>query len=947
MDREFIKKRVKEIRFVMAMASIVAGVGFLSSPAMAEEIQSEDIQDTIEQLNNDQQKVDQANQEVKDIENKIGQTTTQVDALDDQTRDLTQTDIANMNESTIETMIDDVDSVDKNITQINKDIHNLPTVSSSVNTQDIQKQYDQMVKTYQEMQKQINISNSNLVDYNKGLFGFIEWVEKTYNDDRFGGSQALWNEKLVTTTYKDQYGFDRYNTASRKEIWNDLLAYVNKYNSVDKANINPTNSLSPFYLENAIISINDIKVINELRALEGVADLKTNLFALLFAGYNGIIQDIEGQYDKHIYTYFITAFRDGENAGVSGNFIKEEKTPYQIAYAKQHDYYSEKNKGSYTTGHYDALVSPNYKYVASSGIVAQRIDGKYIYKNTTVFTRKNLSKNEYTGDQIFEMFMKYYNAAVAKRDMATLKAKIDVWSNLIQTMNQKQNALQSSIQTYNQKKQTLSTDTLNTRLQTIEQRLESILYKDVVYQIPTIEWNGTVVENARVYKTFNHVRYNWNGNVQPISIQHYETSWERNKMESTASKTVYTLVAKRYVYQTVFINGEAITYDEFGYPRNSLLIKDDISTGRLIYTITAYKNGRVDTSINGGQKVNTLKLSGYFVFNKGQVVDALQNKYTGSYLEEGVMKQITDGKEDGLYTGIVNNVYYQDGTANQTSQVIDNAVVVKSNGYWVKHNGNSVTFYTGLVTDENVRKYINDGSVSSFSGLIQDGTTWKYFRNGVFDRTFTGVSQSNVSNKWYAVRNGILDWHFTGVLQNPNDKKWYFTYKGVHNPNYTGVATSVANGKWYHVRNGVLDWNFTGFSQSYVNKKWYFSRKGVLDWNFTGVAKSIANGKWYHAKNGQVDWNFTGLSKSVENGKWYFSRKGALDWNFTGVAKSIENGKWYYAKNGKLDWNYTGIAKSVADSKYYYVTKGKLNWNYSGKVRFGNSYKNVRKGKVV
>ena len=216
----------------------------------------------------------------------------------------------------------------------------------------------------------------------------------------------------------------------------------------------------------------------------------------------------------------------------------------------------------------------------------------------------------------------------------------------------------------------------------------------------------------------------------------------------------------------------------------------------------------------------------------------------------------------------------------------------------------------------------NDYVKAHFTGLIPVDNTYKFVRNGVYE-TFTGISKSITNNQWYFSRNGIIDW------------------------NFTGVAKSIENGQWYHCNKGALDWNFTGVSKSVENGKWYFSRKGKLDWSFTGVAKSIANGKWYHAKNGQVDWNFTGISRSVENGQWYFSRKGQLDWSFTGVAKSVADGKWYHVTKGKLNWNYTGLSKSVADSKYYYVTKGKLNWNYSGKVRFGNSYKTVRKGKLL
>ena len=162
-------------------------------------------------------------------------------------------------------------------------------------------------------------------------------------------------------------------------------------------------------------------------------------------------------------------------------------------------------------------------------------------------------------------------------------------------------------------------------------------------------------------------------------------------------------------------------------------------------------------------------------------------------------------------------------TENETEEPGFTGLQESEDGVWYVVNGEKQTEVTGLITIDGQLYNIVEGRLAEeYTGLVQHSDeTWYYIVNGVWDNSYTGLTQ--YYSTWYYVENGVLNWDYTGLT------KYYDT--------------------WYYVEKGVLNWDFTGIVDHGGGK--FYVEKGVLNDSFTGeyTYKSCI----YYVKNGEVD----------------------------------------------------------------------------------------------
>ena len=176
-----------------------------------------------------------------------------------------------------------------------------------------------------------------------------------------------------------------------------------------------------------------------------------------------------------------------------------------------------------------------------------------------------------------------------------------------------------------------------------------------------------------------------------------------------------------------------------------------------------------------------------------------------------------------------------------------------------------------------VKKTYKGSSFYKYTGLAKYNGTWYYFADGVHNTKYVGTTGSTAyPSGQYFVKNGVWDKSYTGLAKNSKDSKWYYVYNGSHNKNYVGTTGSTANPSGQ-----------------------YFVKNGTWDKSYTGLAKNSKDGKWYYVTKGSHDKKYVGLSASTANSKKIFYVKNGT-WQNTYTGKITYNNKTYNIKNGKV-----------------------------------------------
>ena len=165
-------------------------------------------------------------------------------------------------------------------------------------------------------------------------------------------------------------------------------------------------------------------------------------------------------------------------------------------------------------------------------------------------------------------------------------------------------------------------------------------------------------------------------------------------------------------------------------------------------------------------------------YQDGDVDTQLNSVINGTVNGENAWWKVTNGKADLEFTGLASN----------------------SAGWWYIEKGKVNFNFTGFADNEYGRWRIEDGKVNfDFNDIVYESSQWRYYYNGMFQSSYTGVTDCGNANGWWYVANGTVDFKFTGLASNSNGT-WFvrsgkvdFGYTG--KLNYQGASYTITNGR--------------------------------------------------------------------------------------------------------------------------------------------------------
>ena len=265
--------------------------------------------------------------------------------------------------------------------------------------------------------------------------------------------------------------------------------------------------------------------------------------------------------------------------------------------------------------------------------------------------------------------------------------------------------------------------------------------------------------------------------------------------------------------------------------------------------------------------------------------------------------------------------------------------------------------YTGFKYTETGRWRFENGSINyNYNDIVFDEDEWRYYYKGMFQDTYTGVTDCSNEYGWWYVKNGVVDFGANTVASNSNG--WWKVTGGKVDFNFTGLASNT-NGWWYLEKGKV---NFSANTVAANDFGWWKVTNGAVDFNFTGLA-SNANGWWYLEK-GKVNFGYTGFADNsygrwriekgtvnfnyrdivYESSQWRYYYNGLFQSSYTGVTNCGNASGWWYVKNGVVDFSFNGVAANSNGS--WYVTNGKVDFSINGTRVINNTTYRFVNGKV-
>lgn len=199
---------------------------------------------------------------------------------------------------------------------------------------------------------------------------------------------------------------------------------------------------------------------------------------------------------------------------------------------------------------------------------------------------------------------------------------------------------------------------------------------------------------------------------------------------------------------------------------------------------------------------------------------------------------------------------------------------------------------------------------ANFNGLHGHDSEWYYYKDGVVDKSKTGLVQNKYG--WWWVQNGKVDFAKEDVVQ--NQYGWWYVRGGKVRFDYTGIRPNK-NG-WWRIVNGKVDFGCNSVEQN--ENGWFYIRKGKVDFGYTGIAQNRYG--WWRIVKGKVDFTCDTVEQN-ENG-WFKCENGKVDFSFNGVGQN-RNGLWV-CKKGKVDFSYNGDYKDPRTGVVYQVKNGKV-----------------------
>lgn len=198
--------------------------------------------------------------------------------------------------------------------------------------------------------------------------------------------------------------------------------------------------------------------------------------------------------------------------------------------------------------------------------------------------------------------------------------------------------------------------------------------------------------------------------------------------------------------------------------------------------------------------------------------------------------------------------------------------------------------------------------VDNYTGLRFEDGKWIYVKNGVIDRTKTGLVLYN--DVWFYVKNGELDTTTQGFAE--------------------------VNGESFWVSYGQVATTYSGLVQS--GSKWFFISAGQLQKHYSGLA--LYDGAWFLLENGELNQGYRGLYSY--DGSQFLVADGQILSNYSGLYQATDG--WYFISSGQVA-AYTGLVQY--DGAWFYIQDGKLAESYTGYVEYDGSIFYVKNGQVV
>ena len=140
--------------------------------------------------------------------------------------------------------------------------------------------------------------------------------------------------------------------------------------------------------------------------------------------------------------------------------------------------------------------------------------------------------------------------------------------------------------------------------------------------------------------------------------------------------------------------------------------------------------------------------------------------------------------------------YYSNDSRAYVTGVYQN-----NNGWWYVENGEVNFNYTGFADNSNGRWRIENGKVNfNYKDIVYESSQWRYYYNGMFQKSYTGVTNCCNSYGWWYVKNGVVDFSYNGVADN-NNGTWKIEGGKV---NFGFNGTQIINGEQYNFVGGKV-----------------------------------------------------------------------------------------------------------------------------------------------
>ena len=168
-------------------------------------------------------------------------------------------------------------------------------------------------------------------------------------------------------------------------------------------------------------------------------------------------------------------------------------------------------------------------------------------------------------------------------------------------------------------------------------------------------------------------------------------------------------------------------------------------------------------------------------------------------------------------------VLLKDGSIAEDTTTVVQGTIDEENAWWYVKDGKVKFDYDGFADNEYGRWRIEKGKVNfSYNDIVYESSQWRYYYGGLFQKSYTGVTDCGNASGWWYVKNGVVDFTANTVAANKNG--------------------------WWKVTNGRVDFSFTGIAENSYGR-WYIENGRV---NFSLTGTKVINGRAYKIAGGKV-----------------------------------------------------------------------------------------------